>query len=140
MVITFHKDLLARTHALQCRGKRMSRLEACVATASVSLVVVVGSLLVMTHNFVLPRLGGLEDTLNLIGLMRQPTAAIPLLSSSLTQLTSLLLSVNELLRPWDPLLNLLVTLLLFFITLVVAYYYPPHSTSRTQASPAITCG
>jgi hypothetical protein len=114
----------------------MSRLEAWIATASVSLVVVVDSLLVMTHSIVLPRQGALEDTVNLISLMRQPTLAIPLLSSSLTHLTSLLLSVNELLRTWEPLLSLLVA----FIVFVITYYMPPHNASRAQAPPVITCG
>jgi hypothetical protein len=91
--------------------------EASVLAGSVFLVIV-DSLLLMTHRIVLPSRGALTDTLNLtISLTRfGPAFAITLLSSSLTSVMALLLSVTEFLRTLEPWLELLM----FLITALTA--------------------
>jgi len=111
----------------------MIRHEASLLASSVFLVIVY-SLLVMTHTMVLPSRGPLVDTLDLITSLRSPAIAGTLLYSSLRSVTSLFLSLTEFLKAWEPWSGLLLLAAARVVNRVWRWW----STLGTQSAVVIT--
>jgi hypothetical protein len=111
----------------------MIRHEASLLASSVFLVIVY-SLLMMTHTMVLPSRGPLADTLNLITSLRSPAIAATLLYSSLRSVASLFLNLTEFLKAWEPWSGLLI----LAVARVVNRVWRSLSAPGTQSALVIT--